>query len=99
MKRIHILLEESDYDKLRELSFKTRKPISKIVREWVKGGLTWAEQRRTYPDKVDIPKFVRVRVSLLDPVGNNIYILDNIETHPGQSLTIDIPKSIRYEDS
>lgn len=35
MKRIHILLEESDYEKLRELSFKTHKPISKIIRELV----------------------------------------------------------------
>lgn len=35
MKRVHILLEESDYEKLRKLSFETRKPISKIVRELV----------------------------------------------------------------
>lgn len=35
MKRIHILLEESDYEKLRKLSFENRKPISKIIRELV----------------------------------------------------------------
>ena len=35
MKRIHILLDESDYEKLRKLSYETRKPISKIVRELV----------------------------------------------------------------
>lgn len=35
MKRIHILLKESDYQKLRKISFETHKPISKIVRELV----------------------------------------------------------------
>lgn len=35
MKRIHILLEESDYEQLRQISFETRKPISKIIRELV----------------------------------------------------------------
>ena len=35
MKRLHILLKESDYEKLRKLSFDTRKPISKIIRELV----------------------------------------------------------------
>lgn len=35
MKRIHILLEESDYQKLRKLSYETHKPISKIIREVV----------------------------------------------------------------
>jgi hypothetical protein len=35
MKRINILLEESDYELLRKLSYEQHKPISKIVRELV----------------------------------------------------------------
>lgn len=35
MKRINILLEESDYEQLRKLSYEQHKPISKIIRELV----------------------------------------------------------------
>jgi len=52
MKRINILLEESDYEKLRQISYETHTPISKLIREWVQVMLGPIEDMDTTGTKI-----------------------------------------------